>query len=464
MQIAVSLMSDITVKTFFLITGISVLLLSGCTVHEVDVFPEPIVSTDDAYSISSPEKMRAEEVWWAAFNDPELDSLIRTGLANNFDVLQAVARLDQAAALSLQASADRLPQINAIADSGQSWREANERENISRIGADFSWEVDVFNRLGSIAVARQSEQRARRDEIDAVRLRLSAEIAQAYFDAVGWRLQLALLSKQIEIDRNLQDLTQLRFDSGLTARVDVLQQSSQLAETESLVPAVEGALRVSENRLDVLLGSSPDGNDRVSAGAVFVDIGSLPFIGVPADLLLQRPDLRALRNELIAADAQIGQAIAERLPQLTLDGSFLYEEGVDPSGVVARLFGSFVQPLLDWGARKAEVERNRALYVERLALFTQKFLEAVEDVENSLYLERQQREFLHRLDRRQRLLKDTVEETTERYSNGLTDYLPVLDSLKELQRLERVIVQQERALLSFRIQLHRALGGSLQPR
>jgi len=152
------------------------------------------------------------------------------------------------------------------------------------------------------------------------------------------------------------------------------------------------------------------------------------------------------------------------LPQVTLDGSFLYEEGVDPSGVVARLFGSFVQPLLDWGARKAEVERNKALYVERLALFTQKFLEAVEDVENSLYLERQQREFLRRLDRRQRLLKDTVEETTERYSNGLTDYLPVLDAVKELQRLERVIVQQERALLSFRIQLHRALGGSLQPR
>ena len=174
-------MSDITAKPFFLTIIISVLLFSGCTVHEIDVSPEPIVSTDDAYSITSPEKVRAEEVWWAAFNDPDLDTLIRTGLANNFNVLQAVARLDQASALSLQACADRLPQVNVFSDSGQGWREANERENISRIGADFSWEVDVFNRLGSIALARQSEQRARRDEIDAVRLRLSAEIAEAYF-------------------------------------------------------------------------------------------------------------------------------------------------------------------------------------------------------------------------------------------------------------------------------------------
>ena len=452
-----------SVRTLFVIMSIGFLLVSGCSVHEIDVSPEPLASTGDAYSISSYEKVRQEEVWWAAFDDPDLDSLIRKGLENNFDIMQAVARLDQASALAVQARADRLPQVDAVADSIQVWREDDEREDINRLGVDFAWEVDVFNRLESRALARQSEQQARRDEIEAVRLRLSAEIAEAYFDAVGWRLQLALLNKQIETDQNLLDLTQLRFDSGLTSNVDVLQQSSQLAETESLVPAVEGALRVSENRLDVLLGSSPDGSDRVAAKTAFVDIGSLPFIGVPADLLLQRPDLRALRNELIAADALIGQAIAERLPQLTLDGSFVYEDGIDSNGVVGRLLGSFIQPLLDWGARKAEVERNRALYVERLALFTQKFLEAVEDVENALYLERQQREFLSRLGHRKALLDQTVEETTERYTNGLTDFLPVLDALKELQRLERVIVIQERALLTFRIQLHRALGGRLEP-
>ena len=101
---------------------------------------------------------------------------------------------------------------------------------------------------------------------------------------------------------------------------------------------------------------------------------------------------------MLLADAQIGQAIAERLPQVTLDGSFLYEDGLLPSGVVASLLGTFIQPLIDWGARKAEVERNRALYVEGLARFTQSYLEAIEDVENALYQERKQREFLRRLE------------------------------------------------------------------
>jgi outer membrane protein TolC len=108
--------------------------------------------------------------------------------------------------------------------------------------------------------------------------------------------------------------------------VDVLQQSSQLAETESLVPPNEALLRVSENRLDVLIGQHLTRRIAWHDDDAFIAIGDLPFVGVPSDLLLNRPDLRAFRNELIAADAEIGQAIAERLPRITLDGSFFYEK------------------------------------------------------------------------------------------------------------------------------------------
>ena len=457
-------MNTNTHYTLFIAIFLGVFFLAGCSVHTVNVSPEPMVSADEFYSVAAPELPYNDENWWAVFGDSKLDGFILNGLENNYNVLQAVARLAQASALTLQARADRAPQIGLAAESEQTWREDGESEDFSRIGAAFSWEVDVFNRLESIASARQSEQSARRDDVEAVRLRLSAEIAEAYFDAVGWRNQLALLEKQIVIDTDLLELTQLRFESGLTASVDMLQQSSQLADTESLVPAVEAALRVSENRLDVLMGYPPDGQDRVTDEDAFVDIKELPFIGVPADLLIRRPDLRALRNELVAADMEIGRAIAERLPQITLDGSFFYEDNLLPSGVAASLIGAFVQPLIDWGKRKAEVERNRALYVEELAKFTQRYLEAIEDVENALYQERKQREFLERLAKRLRFLEKTVEETTERYTNGLTDYLPVLDAVKEFERLQRVIIQQERALLGFRIQLYRALGGSLPPR
>ncbi len=451
-----------TTRIFLLVTA-SALFAIGCQTHRIDRFPVPQESGEPRYSIESPMSPVPDRVWWEAFRDAKLDILIRTALENSFDVLQARARLAQAAALTRQAEAARLPQVSLEADIRKEWVDGDGLERVLRAGGALDWEIDAFNRLGSGALARQSEQTARLEDVEAIRLSLSADVAEAYFDAVEQRRQLALLQQQIDVDRDLLELTELRFNGGLTASVDVLQQSSQLAETESLVPPTEAALRVSENRLDVLTGRAPDGVNRVDDSDGFVAIGDLPFLGIPSDLLLNRPDLRALKNELIAADAEIGRAIAERLPRVTLDGSYLYEDGLGVSGPVAFLLGSLVQPLLDWGARKAEVERNRALYVERLAAFSQAYLVAVEDVENALYQELRQRDFLDRLDRRRRILDQTVDETRDRYTNGLTDFLPVLNAVQELQRLERIIVQEKRALVGFRLRLHRALGGRVDP-
>ncbi len=444
---------------FIALIVIGSLLLSGCQSHTINPSPEPLQNGGVAYSIASPNPDPADHHWWASFKDAKLDALIDNALNSNFDIMRGLARLDQADSLTSQAKAARMPQIDLEANVLRDWADGDTRNRLDRVGGALAWEVDVFNRLGSAALARNSERAARVEDLQAIRLSLSAEVTKAYFDAVEQLSALALLEQQIDVDRDLLELTELRFEAGLTASVDVLQQSSVLAETESLVPPTEALLRVSENRLDVLIGQAPDAVDRVNSNDGFIAIGDLPFIGVPSDLLLNRPDLRAFKNELIAADAEIGQAIAERLPRITLDGSFFYGDGSDFTGPAGILVGSIVQPLIDWGARKAQVERSRALYVERLAVFSQAYLQAIEDVENTLYQERKQREFLDRLERRRRFLERTVEETRDRYTNGLTDFLPVLDAIKELQRIERIIVRQERALLGFRIQLHRALGG-----
>ncbi len=437
----------------------AILLLTGCQPHTINPSPEPLQKGGAAYSIPSPASTPVDQSWWLSFKDAKLNVLVEDALSGNFDIMRGLARLDQADALTRQAKTARLPQVDLEANMLRDWADGDTRNRSDWIGGALAWEVDVFNRLGSAALARERERAARVEDLRAIRLSLSAEVTDAYFDAVEQRSQLALLEQQIDLDRELLELTELRFQAGLTASVDVLQQSSQLAETESLVPPTEALLRVSENRLDVLIGQAPDALDRVDDEDRFVAIGDLPLTGVPSDLLLNRPDLRALKNQLVAADAEIGQAIAERLPRIMLDGSFFYGNGSDFTGPAGILLGSIVQPLLDWGARKAEVERSRALYVERLAVFSKAYLQAIEDVENTLYQERKQREFLDRLERRRRFLERTVEETRDRYTNGLTDFLPVLDALKELQRIERIIVRQERALLGFRIQLHRALGG-----
>ncbi len=438
------------------LTGTS---LFACQTHRVDLLPQPLVAASSTFSDVSPVSAPSDDVWWASFEDAKLDGIIRRALERNLDLLQALTRLDQAAALTRRASAARLPQVNLEANRQEEWLDGDRGDPLTRLGGALSWEIDVFNRLGSATLARQSEEAAFREAVETVRLSLSAAVAEAYFDAVEQRLQLALLKRQIEVDRDLLELTELRFNSGLTSSVDVLQQSSQLADTESLVPPAQAALRVAENRLDVLTGQSPDALDRVTAEGRFVAVESLPFMGIPSDLLLNRPDLRALQNDLIAADAQIAEAIADRLPRIILDGSLAYEDGPEFTGAAGLLLGALVQPLLDWGDRKAEIIRNEAVYRERLAAFSQAYLQAVEEVENALYREHMQREFLDRLEHRRQVLARTVDETRDRYTNGLTDFLPVLNAITELQRLERVIVRQQRALLGFRIQLHRALGG-----
>src|SRR5690606_4821068 len=161
------------------------------------------------------------------------------------------------------------------------------------------------------------------EDVEAVRLGLSAEVAEAYFSAIAQQLQLQLLREQAETDRKFLDLVSQRLEAGVGTNVEVLQQRSQLADNESLIPVAEAALRVFENRLDVLTGAAPDGKNRTEPQKNFAQLAALPPVGVPSDLLLNRPDLRALRNRLIAADAAIGEAIADRLPRVTLDGSYL---------------------------------------------------------------------------------------------------------------------------------------------
>ena len=176
---------------------------------------------------------------------------------------------------------------------------------------------------------------------------------------------------------------------------------------------------------------------------------------------MHRPDLRAQLRVLQAADADIRAAIADRLPRIMLDGSYLYSDAASYTGPLGTIVGNFVQPLLDWGKRRAAVTENKAIYEEELARFTQTYLEAVRDVENALYQERRQREYLARLEERRDILEETVSETDARYKQGIDDYLPVINALQELREVERRLITEQRALVDYRIDLYRAVGGNI---
>lgn len=437
------------------------LAVSGCAAHMLNTQPKPDINLPNAYSIQSKAE-HLQKPWYEDFNDLNLNALIKASQDKNFDVKQAITRITQAQTLTKQAKSLRLPSVDLEGSVSKDWQDGTAEDTISRIGASTTWEIDLFNRLGSAQKAKSLQQQASEDDLKALQLSLSTEVASSYYSAIAQHLKLALLNAQIESDRKLLELIQKRLKAGVGTNVEVLQQKSQLADNESLIPLEEANLRVAENRLDVLLATAPDGANRTNSEYKFPEIGEIPATGIPSDLLLNRPDLRAMKNRLIAQDAKIAEAIAERLPRISLSGSLLFIDGTTAASPVSSVLGNLMQPLLDWGRRKAEVERNKALYEEKLAAFTQNYLVAIEEVENTLYKEGRQKEYLKRLEKRRELLSQTLDAARAVYEQGESDYTTVLAAIENLRSVERSIVQEQLDLILLRIAFFKAVGGNVQ--
>ncbi len=451
------------VNPLFLVVS-SVAFVAGCASYTINQNPTVAVPITHFYQAGTANLEDQQEVnseWWLSFNRESLNCLIQQALSDNLNVVEVVARFKQSQALLQQTRSALFPQISFEAEASKNWQSRQSQSSLSSLGAELSWEVDLSNRFGAATQAEEFRALARAYDIHALKLLLSAEVANTYFSAVAAQNRLVLLNQQVQTDQQLLDLLTLRFESGVGTKVEVLQQKSRIQDSFSLIPMAESDYQIFENRLDVLLGIPPDGKNRITEQETLDFSNQLPSLGVPAQLLLQRPDLLSARAELIAADAEIAQAIAERLPSISLSASFVNTRTRNYVGPLSMLMADFVQPLLDWGQRKAVIAENKAIYEEQLARFTGLYLQAVEEVENALVQEQKQRELIKRLITRKTLLLETFAETEVLYTQGVNDYLPVLSALQELRALERDLVNQQLNLVALRIQLIRAIGGNL---
>ena len=254
---------------------------------------------------------------------------------------------------------------------------------------------------------------------------------------------------------------ELRFGLGLAAAVDVYQQRLQLATTRAQVPLAEGRIAVLENRLAVLLGKAP-GSIGEGLPRSLPELPPLPDPGLPSELLSRRPDVRSVRLRIEAADHRVAAAMADLYPSLRLGlgAGFQWRE-------VEKIFDTWIYqltaglagPVYDGGRRVAEIDRSKAVMKELLERYRGEILSALGEVEDALVLEDRQNVYLKDLEGQIGLSKSTLERSSFRYGSGLSDYLPVLTALQALQELQRAEIAARRQRISYRIQLHRALGG-----
>ena len=433
------------------------LALAACAGTEGRIVPEAEMPA--AFTASGEQAQPAR--WWRSFEDPELDRLVGAALAGNPSLRATWDRLAQARAVALREGAALGPEIDASADASTSWRRPGRDSDSLSLGLAARYEVDLWGRIRAATDAARLDAEAASADRDTAAITLVANLADAWYELVEQRGQLALLQEQIAVNEQVLELVTLRFRQGRAGAADVLRQRQLLEQTRGNTEDVSSRIAVLEHLLAILTGRAPGGL-ALPARAALQAPPPLPSTGLPSALIQRRPDVRSAYIAVGAANSRLAVAIAEQYPRIDLSAS-LSTVATAPGDLFSRwlasLAGQIVGPLIDSGRRAAEVERNRAVVSERLNAYEDAVLTALGEVEDALARERRQRDKVASLERQVALADQVIERLRNRYTQGATDYIDVLTALASQQSAARQLLTARRALIGFRIELARALAG-----
>jgi outer membrane protein, multidrug efflux system len=331
-----------------------------------------------------------------------------------------------------------------------------------------SYEVDLFARRAREHQGAKLDAQAARLDQEALAITISAEVAEAWFDSINARIEVAVVQEQLETDLKFLELVELRYREGLNSAVDVHQQRQRVASQRALLALADAQIDLTDQRLSVLLGEAP-GRPFPVDGKVLPEIGPTPDIDAPASLLQARPDIKAVQKRVEAEDRRVAATVGARLPTITLEFKPDYtwlnaETSVSPEEKVFgwqwQAGGRFSVPIFDGIAGWSAIKAQREVLSQLAELYSETILTGLIEVESTLVLERQERLRIQYLEDEFRLANVTLEATRDRYRAGLSDFLPVLTALATRQRSELQLVAARRQLVSYRVQLYRALGGA----
>ncbi|MDA3970132.1 MAG: efflux transporter outer membrane subunit [Desulfobulbaceae bacterium] len=442
-----------------------VLLLGGCSLHadqaqKVTGFAETFAGD---YRRGEPASFTTQR-WWEMYGDDKLNSLIRRGFSENLDLEMAWARLQQAQALERVAGANKNPDINGSAGTGRSQSMPNSSSYPThQLSVAASYELDVWQKLANKRQSASLLRLASENDVKALYISLSAEIAEAYYLVLELRAKIDLTVQMIESFDKTVSLVRLRYDRGVAPSLDVYQAKQNLLRIRADLPVLEGDLVAAENSLAILLGFRPGEHD-LGLLTGLPEIETTYVAGLPSELLARRPDVEGSFLRLQAMDADIAVAIAARFPSFNLSADYgssssSLQHLLQNPNVFWNLLVAVSAPLIDGGSRKADVEHRQARFREQLARYHQTVLRAFGDVEDSLAREQGVDGQYVQLKTYADVTGATLRLSLQRYQQGLDTFLPVLTAQVSHAQALMAVVTVRRKKISSRIQLARALGG-----
>jgi NodT family efflux transporter outer membrane factor (OMF) lipoprotein len=445
--------------------AVSVLVLTSCSPLLPAAPPDAPGVLPDTYSLYTGE-VNASEPWWTALNSPELNRLIGMAFDGSFTLKAAYARFRQADWLAVQAGAARFPELNATGSADAIRRrtaspaQTRGQQTVS-LGLAGSYELDLWGGVRSTVEAARLDAAASRADLATAMASMAGEVADRWVQIVSQHLQRKLLERQLEANLTYLELIELRFKNAMVSALDVYQQRQVVEGVRAKLPLVDANIQLLEHELAALVGRMPGTALGLTQEHMPV-IDDLPALGLPADLLANRPDVRAAGMRLYAARWQVAAARADRLPSLAIGAAAQYgasELDLLFDTWLLNLAANLTAPIFDGGRRAAAEKRARAEMDENLWTYRQMVLTAVREVEDALARESRQRAYISGLESVMAAARSGFEEASQRYRRGLSDYLPVLTQLIAVQDLERNLIVQRETLIRYRIGVYRALGG-----
>ena len=449
----------------------ALILLQGC----VTVGPEystPKLNIQDEWNKAITEDFSDGEAslqtWWTVFNDPILDSLIERAGQGSLKLREAYAKITETRAVRGIKESERSPNVNVSGSATKSSIDTKHNSTTvdsAQFGGDASWEIDFWGRISRSVESADAGLEASIEDYRDVLVLLFAEVASNYIEVRKLQNQIQSLQMNIDAQRKTVEITQSRVEAGLTSALDVMQAELNLTRTESNLPSLQKLLVQAINRISVLLGKPPGTLQSELEQTVPIPNPTKKIsIGVPANLLRQRPDIRKAERELAAQTALIGVATADLYPRFSLSGSFSLK--ATDLGSNATTFG--LGPTMQWnvfsgGRIRNQIKVEDARTEQALARYEQQVLDALEDVENALVSFRRERERMEKLALSVIEAEKSVELVKFRYTSGLADFQDVLDMQRSLYEQQDQYVESEGNMIQNLKRLYKALGGGWNP-
>lgn len=411
--------------------------------------------------------------WWQSLNDPLLSELIAEALQASPDLRSAQAKLRESRARRTATAAGQYPGVTA---SGSASRNRSSGEagsgatrNFFSAGFDASWELDVFGGVRRSVEAAEADLASTEASLENTRVSLAAEVALNYVGVRALQNRLGIARANLASQSETLQLTDWRAQAGLVSSQDVEQARSNREQTGAQVPTLETSLAEAEHTLDILLGRPPGTlHARLTAANGLPAVPDRIAVGIPADTLRQRPDVRVAERRLAAETARVGVAAAARYPSFNLSGSIgldaLTIGALGNSGAAASsLFAGITGPIFNAGRLRAQVEIQDAVREQAQVTYEQTVLSALQEVENALVALARNRERVEALAIAAESARNAAQMAQQRYRSGLVDFQSVLDTERSVLSVEDSLASSRADGVLALIRLYKALGGGWSP-